>query len=86
MLSFVVYGSLFVVRCSLFIPIHSNSLCFYQLKQFYIGELHPADLIHVPPAGKSKKLAKPSNGFLKQLNDYTSWRVSPEDIVAHKSF
>ncbi len=64
---------------------HASRKSFIYLKQFYIGELHPADLINVPPAGKSKRLAKPSDGFVKTLNEYTEWRVKCEDVV-HKSF
>ena len=55
------------------------------MKQFYIGELHPADLPKVPPAGKSKRLASPSPGFLQQVREHTAWRVAPE-AKEHKSF
>ena len=64
---------------------HASRKSFIYLKQFYIGELHPADLQQVPPAGKSKRLAKPSPGFLQQLLEHTSWRVKPEE-KEHKSF
>ena len=64
---------------------HSSRKSFIYLKQFYIGELHPADLQQVPPAGKSKRLAKPSPGFLQQVREHTPWRVTPED-KEHKSF
>ena len=64
---------------------HSSRKSFVYLKQFYIGELHPADLPLVPPAGKSKRLAKPSPGFLEQIREHTPWRVQPEE-KEHKSF
>jgi cytochrome b involved in lipid metabolism len=64
---------------------HSSRKSFIYLKQFYIGELHPADLPKVPPAGKSKRLASPSPGFLQQVREHTAWRVAPE-AKEHKSF
>ena len=65
---------------------HASRKSFIYLEQFYIGELHPADLNDVPPAGTSKRLAKPSDGFLKQLSVYTKWRVTPDEVQVHKSF
>ena len=64
---------------------HSSRKSFVYLKQFYIGELHPEDLPLVPPAGKTKRLAKPSPGFLEQIREHTLWRVKPEE-KEHKSF
>jgi cytochrome b involved in lipid metabolism len=59
---------------------HSSRKSFQYLKEFYIGELHPSDLQRVPPASKGK----PSDGFLQQLREFTTWRVTINN--EHKSF
>ena len=59
---------------------HSSRKSFQYLKEFYIGELHPSDLHRVPPASKGA----PSDGFLQQLREFTTWRVSISN--EHKSF
>ena len=59
---------------------HSSRKSFQYLKEFYIGELHPSDLPNVPRASKGD----PSDGFLQQLREFTTWRVKINN--EHKSF
>ena len=66
---------------------HASRKSFIYLEQFYIGELHPADILKVPVTGMKRRgvVATPSSGFVKTLKEYTTWRVVPKEVV-HKSF
>lgn len=63
---------------------HVSKQSFLYLKQFYIGELAPVDVL----ALKSKDI-KASEGFLQTLRSFTEqWRVvikTPDDSIVYKS-
>ncbi|KAG1693686.1 hypothetical protein DVH05_023088 [Phytophthora capsici] len=59
---------------------HASRQSFRYLKQFYIGELSEFDLAAMP---KSKE--KPSEAFIHELQQYTTWRVKPQEHT-FKSF
>jgi hypothetical protein len=49
---------------------HASRESFLYLAEFYIGELVPEELPHVPLGGKQP----PSSDFLAQLREYTAFR------------
>ena len=59
---------------------HSSRQSFRYLKEFYIGEVADADRDSVPAPPEL-----PSEAFVEQLRQWTTWRITPEDKV-HKSF
>lgn len=59
---------------------HSSRQSFRYLKQFYIGEIGEQDLPLVPKSSET-----PSDAFVQELQQYTTWRVKPE-VVTYKSF
>ena len=59
---------------------HSSRQSFRYLKEFYIGEVAGADRDSVPAPPEL-----PSDAFVEQLRQWTTWRITPEDKV-HKSF
>ena len=59
---------------------HASRQSFRYLKQFYIGELSEFDLAAMPrPTGQ------PSETFLEELQQYTTWRITPQEHT-FKSF
>lgn len=67
----------------LFEVYHASRQSFAYLREFYIGELHPADATRVPCA------EAPSAMFLQHLALVTPWRIKKEDMQeapAFKSF
>ncbi|KAJ0393499.1 hypothetical protein ATCC90586_010048 [Pythium insidiosum] len=69
------------VDCTVMFEIyHSSRQSFRYLKQFYIGEIYDADLALIPKARET-----PSAGFVEELNEYTTWRVTPV-VPTFKSF
>ncbi|TMW68374.1 hypothetical protein Poli38472_005842 [Pythium oligandrum] len=70
------------VDCTVMFEIyHSSRQSFRYLKQFYIGEIYEADLPLIPFSSSEK----PSAGFVEELKEYTSWRITPS-IPTFKSF
>jgi len=68
--------------CTVFFEIyHVSRQSFLYLKEFYIGELREADRAKVPRGAEGA-----SPGFLVQLRQHTSWRVSSSTSAPHKSF
>ncbi|GMF34145.1 unnamed protein product [Phytophthora fragariaefolia] len=59
---------------------HASRQSFRYLKQFYIGELSEFDLAAMP-----KSRQQPSDAFIQELQQYTTWRVKPEEHT-FKSF
>ncbi|KAG7401988.1 hypothetical protein PHYBOEH_008509 [Phytophthora boehmeriae] len=59
---------------------HSSRQSFRYLKQFYIGELAAHDLASMPQPAE-----KPSEAFIQELEQYTTWRVKPQEHT-FKSF
>ncbi|KAE8883357.1 hypothetical protein PF005_g83 [Phytophthora fragariae] len=59
---------------------HASRQSFRYLKQFYIGELSEFDLAAMP-----KTREQPSEAFIQELQQYTTWRVKPEEHT-FKSF
>ena len=58
---------------------HASRESFLYLKEFYIGELHPQERSLVPCN------IPPSEDFLQQLREYTSFRM-PVAQKVYKSF
>ncbi|KAJ8535082.1 hypothetical protein ON010_g13656 [Phytophthora cinnamomi] len=59
---------------------HASRQSFRYLKQFYIGELSEFDLATIP-----KSREQPSEAFIQELQQYTTWRIKPEEHT-FKSF
>ncbi|EGZ05987.1 hypothetical protein PHYSODRAFT_320055 [Phytophthora sojae] len=59
---------------------HASRQSFRYLKQFYIGELSEFDLAAMP-----KSREQPSEAFIQELRQYTTWRIKPEEHT-FKSF
>lgn len=59
---------------------HASRQSFRYLKQFYIGELSSYDLAAMPKAAE-----KPSEAFIQELEQYTTWRITPQEHT-FKSF
>ncbi|ETI38619.1 hypothetical protein F443_15696 [Phytophthora nicotianae P1569] len=59
---------------------HASRQSFRYLKQFYIGELAEFDISAMP---KSKE--QPSEAFIQELQQYTTWRIKPQEH-SFKSF
>ncbi|RMX67240.1 hypothetical protein DD238_001117 [Peronospora effusa] len=59
---------------------HASRQSFRYLKQFYIGELSEFDLATMP-----KPTGQPSETFLEELQQYTTWRIKPQEHT-FKSF
>ena len=59
---------------------HASRQSFRYLREFYIGEIGAAERHIVPSPPES-----PSDAFVEQLRQWTTWRVSAQDKV-HKSF
>jgi len=49
---------------------HASKESFLYIEEFYIGELLPADRAAVPMGGRQP----PSQDFLQQLREFTTWR------------
>lgn len=68
---------------------HASRESFLYIKEFYIGELYPPEAAAAVPAGGGNL---PSQEFLQQLREYTTWRKDPGSLpdstlgVAFKSF
>ncbi|KAF4046118.1 Cytochrome b5-like Heme/Steroid binding domain [Phytophthora infestans] len=59
---------------------HASRQSFRYLKQFYMGELSEFDIAVMP---KSKE--QPSEAFIQELQQYTTWRIKPQEHT-FKSF
>ncbi|CAI5746388.1 unnamed protein product [Peronospora destructor] len=59
---------------------HASRQSFRYLKQFYIGELSEFDLAIMP-----RSTGQPSETFLEELQQYTTWRIKPQEHT-FKSF
>jgi len=59
---------------------HASRQSFRYLKQFYIGELSEFDLAVMP-----KSAQQPSEAFIHELQQYTTWRIKPQEHT-FKSF
>ncbi|KAK1944628.1 Cytochrome b5 type B [Phytophthora citrophthora] len=59
---------------------HASRQSFRYLKQFYIGELSEFDLAAMP-----KPKVQPSEAFIHELQQYTTWRIKPQEHT-FKSF
>ncbi|CAI5746106.1 unnamed protein product [Peronospora destructor] len=59
---------------------HASRQSFRYLKQFYIGELSEFDLATMP-----RSTGQPSETFLEELQQYTTWRIKPQEHT-FKSF
>ena len=61
---------------------HASRESFVYLREFYIGELWPAERAHVPTGAEAA-----SAEFLRQLNGFCSpWRLKPEEEVARTMY
>ncbi|POM58888.1 Fumarate reductase Osm1 [Phytophthora palmivora] len=59
---------------------HASRQSFRYLKQFYIGELSEFDLASMPQPAE-----QPSEAFIQELQQYTTWRIKPQEHT-FKSF
>ncbi|KAG3206331.1 hypothetical protein PC128_g812 [Phytophthora cactorum] len=59
---------------------HASRQSFRYLKQFYIGELSEFDISAMP-----KPKEQPSEAFIQELQQYTTWRIKPQEHT-FKSF
>ena len=73
------------VDCTVFFELyHASRESFTYLREFYVGELHPADRELVPAASGDEV---PSQDFRDQLREFAApWRFDTERVEVHKSF
>jgi hypothetical protein len=70
-----------VLCCAVLQMYHASKESFLYIEEFYIGELLPADRALVPLGGRQP----PSQDFLQQLREFTTWRQAMQQQALAQS-